>query len=107
MVRTVLYLANCSFDFRCTYVESLFSSIGWLVARLIVLAGDKELVCSVIQTNPRILRKSVNNFLRPTAEFLLDLYGTELLCEVSPLCDTEVEYTLLNMTKKSNWRTSC
>jgi len=46
-----------------------------------VLAEDKELVRSVLQTNPRILRKSVKSFLRPTADFLLDLYGPDLLRE--------------------------
>ena len=56
----------------------------------VVLAGDKELVCSVIQRHPRILRKSVKSFLKPTAEFLVDLYGTELLCEVRFGCGAKV-----------------
>ncbi|CAB9522122.1 mTERF [Seminavis robusta] len=46
-----------------------------------VLKDDIDLVCSVIQSNPRILRKSVDHYLIPTAQFLQNLYGSELFCE--------------------------
>eukprot|EP00978_Attheya_sp_CCMP212_P002580 scaffold5259_cov58-Attheya_sp.AAC.2 len=42
-------------------------------------AHDKLLVRQILQLSPRILRKSVDSYLRPTAKFMYDLYGGEML----------------------------
>lgn len=73
--KTRNYIYNSHSNFSVEQVKRVVSFLQD------VLAGDNELVCSIIQTNPRILRKSVKSFLKPTADFLLDLYGTDLLCE--------------------------
>lgn len=46
-----------------------------------VLQQDRGLLASVIRTNPRILRFSVERYLRPTALFLKKLYGNDLFLE--------------------------
>jgi len=42
---------------------------------------ERELVCSIIQSTPRILRKSVSTQLEPTWLFLNDIYPTSMLTE--------------------------
>eukprot|EP00980_Cylindrotheca_fusiformis_P008428 scaffold1784_cov116-Cylindrotheca_fusiformis.AAC.8 len=39
---------------------------------------SEEVVVSLLKQNPRILSKSVQSYLRPTAEFLMELWGPEL-----------------------------
>ena len=42
---------------------------------------DHDLHVSILQVSPRILAKPVDTFLRPTVEFLKNLYGTEMFTE--------------------------
>lgn len=43
---------------------------------------DPNLVRCVVQTCPRILKKNVESYLKPTVEFLKDLYGPDLFYQV-------------------------
>ena len=43
--------------------------------------NDTELPKQIVQSSPRILRKNVQNNLKPTAKFLLGLWGTKLFRE--------------------------
>lgn len=44
--------------------------------------NDSDLVQSILQSSPRILRRNVQSNLQPTVKFLQELYGTSLFREV-------------------------
>ena len=56
-------------------------SIFLLNTQFQVFPEYPSLVNSIVQSDPRILRKNVDNFLKPTIVFLQELYGIELFYE--------------------------
>ena len=69
--RSYLYKTNLSLRQVQNVVETLLGHDNL----------SKDLVCHVIQSSPRILRKNARTHLEPTLEFLLSLFGEEMFAE--------------------------
>jgi mTERF len=65
------YVYRSANDLSVGQVESVCSFLGSVF--------DRETVKHVLQTNPRIVRKTVSTYLEPTVAFLRELYGESLM----------------------------
>lgn len=74
-VRLRRYLYQCDEKLTLGQVQSVLEYIAE------IFPGDHDLQVSILQTSPRILKKSVKTFLRPTVDFLKNLYGPDLFRE--------------------------
>ena len=65
--------------YRSTLTDrQIISAVETLLACKVL---SKELVRHVVQSSPRILRKNPKTYIEPTLDFLLDIFGKELLPE--------------------------
>lgn len=65
------YIYRSADALSVSQVESVSSFLGSVF--------DRETVKHVLQTNPRIVRKTVSTYLEPTVTFLRELYGESLM----------------------------
>lgn len=73
--KTRNYLYRSSGQLTNTQVEQVLTFLGT------EFSNDIDLQKSILQSVPRILRKNVKTFLRPTAVFLRELYGDEMFSQ--------------------------
>jgi len=64
------------------YLYQSYHLLSWEQVEAVVNFLDSRVTPAtsrkILQANPRVLRKSVDSFLAPTADFLLDLWGPDL-----------------------------
>lgn len=75
------------FCFYCgSSLSKFWGPFTYVVLYLVVaFPNNNQLVKSILQSVPRILRKNADTYLRPTCQFLIELYGPDLFLEVSIL----------------------